>query len=138
MAVRFRHIGLNPREAGLDAEALSFLAFAMSVVGREPCLLRSAEGATPLPRGLRAVARHASGQQTLIASTASAGLHAEEALLDLMRRCRWRDFKYIYVEREPCDGGAFARPMGCGCKDKLRAALPGSAGVVFYSKRAGT
>lgn len=133
MAVRFRLIGPRPEEDGLDRAALAFLRFACAIVRGDAREL-SAAGVPRLPGGRVAVARHPCGQRSLIASSALPDFHAVEAMLDLMRRCRWRDFQYMYVEEEPCHGGAFSRPVGGGCRDQLIAALPLSEGIVFFGR----
>jgi hypothetical protein len=133
MAVRFRRISSGLREEGLDAAALSFLQLARGIVSGEPRALVEALGMAHLSGGHRAVALHASGPHMLIASSNLADIHPEEAMLDLMKRCGWGDFKYMYVEVEPCHGGALRRPQGGGCRDKFAVSLPRSQGIVFYT-----
>jgi hypothetical protein len=133
MAVSFCLVGAEQRAERIDATAASFVDFAMGIVRAKACAFTRVAGVTHVPGARRAVAQHTNGRQLLIASSGCADLHPEHALLDLMKRCRWGDFKYMYVEVEPCHGGAFARPRGSGCKDRIAAALPASAGIVFYS-----
>lgn len=78
----------------------------------------------------RAYAENAKGEK-LLASSSRWEFHAEEALLELMKN--WPDFKYIYVEIEPCHDGAFGKPVGKGCMDKLKTRFPRSTGFVFYT-----